>query len=84
MNVSFLKKGKGVVTKKVSPQLRSNKDKDNKLPYGKLKINIENNFKVNSKKIVIKPTIKQCKTGENKTGKSPGLILNKKKNELMK
>ena len=84
MNVSFLKKGKGVVTKKVSPQLRSNKDKDNKLPYGKLKINIENNFKVNSKKIVLKPTIKQCKTGENKTGKSPGLILNKKKNELMK
>jgi len=82
MNISFLKRGRGVFIKKISPQVRSNKD--TKMPNGKLKINIENSFRVNNKKLAIKTSIKPYKTGENKVGKSPGLILNKKKIDLMK
>jgi len=66
-----------LLSKKISPQSRSNKE-NNKLQQGKLKINIENNFKIN-KKILIKPNTRPCKTGENKEGKSPGLVLNKNK-----
>ncbi len=66
-----------LLSKKISPQSRSNKE-NNKLQQGKLKINIENNFKIN-KKILIKPNARPCKTGENKEGKSPGLVLNKNK-----
>ena len=65
-----------ILPKKISPQSRSNKD-NNKLQQGKLKITIDNNFKINNKKIIIKPSARPCKTGENKAGKSPGLILNK-------
>ena len=73
-----LKLGHKVLSKKISPQARSNKD--GKIQQGKLKINIENNnLKISNKKISIKPGIKICKTGENKPGKSPGLILNKNK-----
>ena len=77
IEVSNLKIGRPVLAKKISPQGRSNKE--NKIAQGKLKINIENNFKINYNKIAIKPAIRPCKTGENKTGKSPGLILNKNK-----
>ena len=66
-----------LLSKKISPQSRSNKE-NNKLQQGKLKINIENNFKIN-KKILIKPNTRPCKTRENKEGKSPGLVLNKNK-----
>ena len=67
-----------LLNKKISPQSRSNKE-NNKLQQGKLKINIENNFKIKDKKILIKPNTRPCKTGENKAGKSPGLVLNKNK-----
>ena len=77
IEVSNLKIGRPVIPKKISPQGRSNKE--NKIAQGKLKINIENNFKINYKKIGLKPTIRPCKTIENKTDKSPGLILNKNK-----
>ena len=77
IEVSNLKIGHPVLAKKISPQGRSNKE--NKIAQGKLKINIENNFKINYKKIALKPAIKPCKTGENKSCKSPGLILNKNK-----
>ena len=77
MHNSNLKIGQKFLPKKISP-LKSNKD--NKFPKGNLKINIDNNFKINSnKKLVIKPAIRPCKTGENKVGKSPGLIINKNK-----
>ena len=69
IEVSNLKIGRPILTKKISPQGRSNKE--NKLAQGKLKINIENNFKINNKKISLKPAIRPCKTGENKKGKSP-------------
>ena len=75
VQVSNLKIGHPVLLKKISPSSRIN---NNKL-HGKLKINIDNNFKINNKKIAIKPSIRTCKTGENKAGKSPGLILNKNK-----
>jgi hypothetical protein len=78
MQSSTIKVGHGVLPKKISPQVRSNKD--NKFPKGKSKINIENNnLKISNKKIVIKPGMRPCKTGESKIGKSPGLILNKNK-----
>ena len=77
MPTSSIKIGQKVLPKKISPLAKSNKD--NKFQKGNLKINIDNNFKLSNKKIVIKPAIRPCKTGENKTGKSPGLILNKKK-----
>ena len=77
MPTSNIKIGQKVLIKKISPQAKSNKD--NKFPKGNLKINIDNNFKINNKKIIVKPTIRTCKTSENKAGKSPGLILNKKK-----
>ena len=78
VHISSLKLGNKILHKKISPQARSNKD--TKLPQGKLKINIENNnLKISNKKFVIKPKIKIYKTGENKAGKSPGLILNKNK-----
>ena len=77
IEVSNLKIGRPVIPKKISPQGRSNKE--NKIAQGKLKINIENDFKINYKKIGLKPTIRPCKTIENKTDKSPGLILNKNK-----
>ena len=77
IEVSNLKIGRPVIPKKISPQGRSNKE--NEIAQGKLKINIENNFKINYKKIGLKPTIRPCKTIENKTDKSPGLILNKNK-----
>jgi hypothetical protein len=78
IHVSGMNLGHKVLTKKISPQVRSNKD--GKIQQGKLKINIENNnLKISNKKISIKPGIKQYKTGENKSGKSPGLILNKTK-----
>jgi len=76
IQTTSIKVGHGVLPKKISPQVRSNKD--NKFPKGKMKINIENNnLKISSKKIVIKPAMRPCKTGESKIGKSPGLILNK-------
>ena len=64
-----------LLAKKISPNSKANKD--NKVQQGKLKINVENNNKL-SKKIIVKPSsIKPSKTGENKAGKSPGLLLNK-------
>ena len=75
IQISNLKIGHPVLPKKISPQTKTN---FNKL-QGKLKIKIDNNSKINNKKIAIKPSIKTCKTGENKAGKSPGLILNKNK-----
>ena len=78
IQTTSIKVGHGVLPKKISPQVRSNKD--NKFPKGKLKINIENNnLKISNKKIIIKPGMRPCKTGENKIGKSIGLILNKNK-----
>ena len=77
MQASNIKIGHTILPKKISPQARINNN--NKL-QGKLKINIDNNnFKINNKKIVLKPSIRPCKTGENKSGKSPGLVLNKNK-----
>ena len=64
-----------LLNKKVSPNSKANKE--NKIQTGKLKINVENSNKI-SKKIIVKPTIKPFKTGENKAGKSPG-VLNKNK-----
>ena len=61
--------------KKVSPLPKSNKD--NKLMKKNLKINIDNNCKIDNKKIFVKPTVRQCKTRENKVGKSPGTVLKK-------
>ena len=75
VQISNLKIGHPVLPKKISPQAKTN---NNQL-QGKLKIKIDNNFKINNKKIVIKPSVRPCKTGENKAGKSPGLILNKNK-----
>ena len=78
IQTTSIKVGHGVLAKKISPQARSNKN--NKLPKEKLKINIENNnLKIGNKKIVIKPGMRPCKTGESKIGKTPGLILNKNK-----
>ena len=77
MPTSNIKMGQKVLPKKISPLAKSNKD--NKFQKGNLKINIDNNFKINNKKIIVKPTIRTCKTSENTAGKSPGLILNKKK-----
>ena len=75
---SNIKLGNKALPKKISPQAKINKE--NKGPLGKPKIKIDNNFKINNKKIVLKTCIKTCKTGENRTGTSPGLILNKNKN----
>ena len=78
IQTTSIKVGHGILPKKISPQARSNKN--NKIPKEKLKINIENNnLKISNKKIVIKPGMRPCKTGENKIGKTPGLILNKNK-----
>jgi serine/threonine kinase 38 len=78
IQTTSIKVGHGVLTKKISPQARSNKN--NKIPKEKLKINIENNnLKISNKKIVIKPGMRPCKTGESKIGKTPGFILNKNK-----
>jgi hypothetical protein len=78
IQTTSIKVGHGILPKKISPQARSNKN--NKIPKEKLKINIENNnLKISNKKIVIKPGMRPCKTGESKIGKTPGLILNKNK-----
>ena len=76
MQDSNIKIRQKVLPKKISP---INSNKDNKFPKGNLKINIDNNFKINDKKPIIKPNIRPCITGEKKVGKSPGLILNKNK-----
>ena len=77
IEISNLKIGSKAIGKKISPTGHSHKE--NKLAQGKLKIIIQNNFKINYKKLDLKNSIRPCKTGENKAGKSPGLILNKNK-----
>ena len=77
---SNLRSGIGILTKKISPKARSNKD--NKFNKVKLKINIDNNnidTKISTKKIIMKEGVKQSKTGENKIAKSPGLVFAKTK-----